>query len=330
MIGRDTYLRFCDEALVAMRDIVVELGDDLANRRPDLPGANSPFAILTHCLGVVGRWASTVNLGQVVPRDREAEFRATGRVADLAERTDAMRTWFAAWVAAADPDAPPANAPQGDDDFFVATQGGVLLHVYEELAQHRGQLEITRDVLRHGLRDLPRERPPLVVVMGVSGSGKTTVGRALAERLGVPFEDADDLHPEANVAKMSAGIPLDDADRGPWLETVGRWLAAHRDTGAVVSCSALRRAYRDVLADAAPSAVFLHLDGPRDVVAARVGSRPDHFMPASLVDSQFATLEPLQPDEHGHVLDLSRLLEDLVDESVALLGRDGERSVGVN
>lgn len=145
MIGKDVYLRYCDEALVGMRDIVVELGDDLANRRPDLPGANSLFAILTHCLGVVAFWASTVNLGRVVPRDRPAEFTATGRVADLAEATDAVRTSLEGWVAACDPAAAPAN-PRSDDT--MPTQGEVLLHVYEELAQHRGHLEITRDLLR--------------------------------------------------------------------------------------------------------------------------------------------------------------------------------------
>ncbi len=145
MITPETYLRYCDEALVAMRDIVVDLGDDLANRRPDLPGANSPFAILTHCLGVCGRWASTVNLGEVIPRDRDAEFTATGPVADLAADTDRLREDFAGWVLRAEPTAPPANPP-GDDD--AATQGEVLLHVYEELAQHRGQMEVTRDLLR--------------------------------------------------------------------------------------------------------------------------------------------------------------------------------------
>ncbi|SES08437.1 Protein of unknown function [Pedococcus cremeus] len=151
---RDDLLRYCDEALVAMRDMVVELRDQLANRRPDLPGANSPFAILTHCLGVCGYWASSVNLGRVVPRDRDAEFTATGPVADLAARTDALRSDLADWFAAADVDRPPANPPGGlgddRDRAIVATQGSVLLHVYEELAQHRGQLEITRDVLRAG------------------------------------------------------------------------------------------------------------------------------------------------------------------------------------
>jgi hypothetical protein len=151
VITPEIYLRYCDEALVAMRDIVVDLGDDLANRRPDLPGANSPFAILTHCLGVCGRWASTVNLGEVVPRDRDAEFTATGRVADLAADTDRLRASFARWVTAAEPGMPPANPPGEPDD--PATQGEVLLHVHEELAQHRGQMEITRDLLVAGSGD---------------------------------------------------------------------------------------------------------------------------------------------------------------------------------
>ena len=148
MIDKDTYLGFCDEALVAMRDIVVDLGDDLANRRPDLPGANSPFAILTHCLGVTARWASTVNLGEVVPRDRDAEFSARGAVEALAADADALRASLRDWVARTDPAAPPANPTSPRQDWYAATCGGVLLHVYEELAQHRGQLELTGDVLR--------------------------------------------------------------------------------------------------------------------------------------------------------------------------------------
>ena len=152
MIDKDVYLQFCDEALVAMRDIVVDLGDDLANQRPSLPGANSPFAILTHCLGVTARWASTVNLGEVVPRDRDAEFTATGPVAGLAADTDQMRASLRDWVSRTNPAATPANPPVApkdrEPDFFLTTQGGILLHIYEELAQHRGQLELTRDVLR--------------------------------------------------------------------------------------------------------------------------------------------------------------------------------------
>lgn len=148
MVDKALFLRFCDEALVAMRDIVIGLGDDLANRRPDLHGANSPFAIVTHCLGVCGHWASTVNLGERVPRDRAAEFTATGAVGELAEAVDAMRGRLAGWVQAAELDAPPADPSAARKDFFAGTQGGVLFHIHEELAQHRGQLEITRDLLR--------------------------------------------------------------------------------------------------------------------------------------------------------------------------------------
>lgn len=158
----------------------------------------------------------------------------------------------------------------------------------------------------------PVPDPPLLTVMGVSGSGKTTVGAALAQRLRVPFADADDFHPPENVAKMSAGIPLDDADRFPWLEHIGAWLADHAADGGVVSCSALRRSYRDVLRAAAPGQLFVHLAGSPEVIARRVAGRPGHFMPASLVESQFATLEPLGADEHGLTLDLDRPVDDLV------------------
>jgi gluconokinase len=161
--------------------------------------------------------------------------------------------------------------------------------------------------------------PPLVVMMGVSGSGKTTVGAALAQRLRVPFADADDFHPEANIAKMSAGIPLDDDDRAPWLRAIAQWLVEHAATGGVASCSALKRAYRDVLSGAAHRAVYVHLHGDREVLAARVAGRPGHFMPAALVDSQFATLEELEPDERGAVLDVSLPVDRLVDESLAIL-----------
>ncbi|GAB3886218.1 gluconokinase [Terrabacter terrigena] len=167
--------------------------------------------------------------------------------------------------------------------------------------------------------NLQHHPPPLVVVMGVSGSGKTTVGAALAQRLRVPFADADDFHPRANIDKMSAGIPLTDDDRGPWLEIIGNWLASHADTGGVVSCSALRRAYRDVLTAAAPQAYFIHLHGTPEVIAARVAGRPGHFMPAALVESQFATLEPLQADERGSVLEVDQPVDEVVTQSLDVL-----------
>lgn len=166
-------------------------------------------------------------------------------------------------------------------------------------------------------------RPPLVVMMGVSGSGKTTVGAALAQRLRVPFLDGDDVHPPENVRKMSAGVPLTDADRAPWLDVIAQWLHAHDERGGVVSCSALKRAYRDRLRSLAGRTVFLHLDGDRETLAARVAGRPGHFMPAALVDSQFATLEPLAADEVGAALDVTEPVDDLVEQSLQILASKG-------
>ncbi|WP_245155959.1 gluconokinase [Nocardioides sp. 503] len=156
--------------------------------------------------------------------------------------------------------------------------------------------------------------PGPVVVMGVSGSGKSTVGAALAQRLRAPFADADDFHPEANVAKMTAGHALDDDDRRPWLEAIGVWLAAH-EAGGVMTCSALKRAYRDQLRAHAPATTFVHLHGERAVITRRQATRPGHFMPASLLDSQFATLEPLEDDESGFVVDVDQSVDDIVAEA---------------
>ena len=150
-----------------------------------------------------------------------------------------------------------------------------------------------------------------LVVMGVSGSGKSTVGAAIAQRLRVPFEDADDLHPSANIAKMSRGEPLDDSDRYSWLELVGEWLAVHED-GGVMGCSALKRKYRDQIRGLAPTTRFLLLQGSPEVIAARQAARPGHFMPASLLASQLATLEPLGPDEDGIVLDVDQSVDAIV------------------
>jgi gluconokinase len=161
--------------------------------------------------------------------------------------------------------------------------------------------------------------PPLVTVMGVSGSGKTTVGAALAQRLRVPFADGDDFHPRANITKMAAGTPLTDTDRLPWLRALAAWLAAHDGTGGVLSCSALRRGYRDLLRSGAARTTFVHLDGLPEVVARRVEGRPGHFMPASLVESQFATLEPLAADERGITVDLDQPVDVLVEACAGAL-----------
>jgi gluconokinase len=144
-----------------------------------------------------------------------------------------------------------------------------------------------------------------LVVMGVSGAGKSTVGALVAERLGVPFRDADAFHPPANIAKMSAGTPLTDEDRWPWLDAIGAHLAAHRIQGCVVTCSALKRIYRDRLRAAAPGVRFVFLHGAMELVAARQAARRDHFMPASLVASQFATLETPDADENAIALDVA-------------------------
>ena len=159
--------------------------------------------------------------------------------------------------------------------------------------------------------------PPLVVVMGVSGSGKSTVGAAVAQRLRVPFADADDFHPPANIAKMTAGHALDDDDRYPWLETIGEWLAGHDEDGGVMSCSALKRKYRDQLRHHASRVEFLLLHGTLEVITRRQASRPGHFMPASLLQSQFATLEPLAPDENGLVVDVDQSVDAIVQAYVA-------------
>jgi carbohydrate kinase (thermoresistant glucokinase family) len=146
-----------------------------------------------------------------------------------------------------------------------------------------------------------------IVVMGVSGSGKSTVGQALADALGRTFVDGDGLHSAENRAKMASGVPLTDDDRWPWLDAVGGVLASYDDQGKhpIVACSALRRAYRDRLRSVAPGTVFVHLHGSPALLTSRVGPRKHEYMPASLLASQLDTLEPLAPDERGVVVDIS-------------------------
>ncbi len=158
-----------------------------------------------------------------------------------------------------------------------------------------------------------------LVVMGVSGCGKSSVGAALALRLAVPYRDGDDLHPAENVAKMRAGVALTDADRWPWLDRVALVLRA--ETPVILGCSALRRVYRDRLRAGAGGPVrFLHLTGAPEVIAARMAARQGHYMPPALLDSQLATLEPPGPEEGALTLDIDQPLAALVDRALAGLG----------
>jgi gluconokinase len=154
--------------------------------------------------------------------------------------------------------------------------------------------------------------------MGVCGCGKSTIGTALAERLGTPFIEGDKFHPAENVAKMSAGIPLDDADRAGWLRALADQIGNARDRGEglVVSCSALKRRYRDLLRQADPELRFAHLQGPRELIADRLGRRTDHYMPPALLDSQLRDLEALQDDEGGIRLDIAQPPSGLVERII--------------
>lgn len=155
--------------------------------------------------------------------------------------------------------------------------------------------------------------PPLIV-MGVSGSGKSTIGTALAQSFGLEFIDGDDLHPRANKEKMAAGHPLNDEDRAPWLEIIADRIGAELADGKpiVVACSSLKRAYRTTLTAYAPSTVFVHLLGRRELISERQNGRQHEYMPNSLLDSQFATLEPLQDDERHIIVDLDQTPEQMV------------------
>jgi carbohydrate kinase (thermoresistant glucokinase family) len=164
-------------------------------------------------------------------------------------------------------------------------------------------------------------RAPRLIVMGVSGCGKTTIGDLVARELGVRFLDGDSLHPVENVAKMAAGTPLTDDDRWPWLAIVGSELAAAGSDGLVLACSALRRSYRDAIRAQAPDTVFLHLHGSRQVLGSRLEGRSGHFMPAALLESQLATLEPLGPDEAGVVADIAAPVAEVVRDALEGLAR---------
>lgn len=149
--------------------------------------------------------------------------------------------------------------------------------------------------------------PRHLVVMGVSAAGKTTVARAINKTLGWEFAEGDDFHPQANVDKMASGVPLTDEDRWPWLRALAEWTADHAAAGrsSIISCSALRRAYRDILREGGQGTYFVHLTGDKKLLLQRMAGRDNHFMPLELLDSQLATLEPLEADEPGASFDVA-------------------------
>ena len=161
--------------------------------------------------------------------------------------------------------------------------------------------------------------PQSIVVMGVSGAGKSSVGQALATQLGADFIDGDSLHPEANVRKMTAGIPLSDGDRWPWLHLVGTTLSNSLENPTVVACSALKRSYRDAIRVAAPATTFILLKADRPALQDRLTQRPGHFMPASLLTSQLETLEELQNDESGLTIESAGGVDKTVERIRKLL-----------
>jgi len=164
----------------------------------------------------------------------------------------------------------------------------------------------------------------IVAVMGVSGSGKTTVAKGVAERLGWVFQEGDALHPPENVAKMKAGHPLDDADRIPWLHRVADWVDARRAAGesGIVTCSLLKRSYREIVIGARPNVRLMYLHGAKPLIADHVAHRTGHFMPPSLLDSQFATLEEPTPDEHPMIVEITDSAEEAIEKAVFLVCRD--------
>ena len=154
--------------------------------------------------------------------------------------------------------------------------------------------------------------------MGVTGCGKTTVGIALAEALGIEFIDSDVLHSEANKKKMSSGTPLTDSDREPWLQDVSKALQSHESV--VVACSALKKSYRSTILAGAPTTKFVHLSGSQELIFARLSERSHHFMPIGLLDSQFQTLEPLDHTETGKVFEISKPVDEIVNEVILWIG----------
>ena len=167
--------------------------------------------------------------------------------------------------------------------------------------------------------------PTALLVMGVSGSGKSTAGESLAVELGWPFRDADSFHPAANVAKMSAGIPLTDEDRWPWLAAIAAWIDERRATATpgIVSCSALKRSYRRILLDGRPDVRLVYLQGDKPLIAGRMARRTGHFMPPALLDSQFATLEEPTADEWPIIAPIEQSPRKIIEHILANMAQSG-------
>jgi ribose 5-phosphate isomerase A len=196
------------------------------------------------------------------------------------------------------------------DPVFVADEAG--LHRLDSARAHRGS-------------------PPILVIMGVSGSGKSTIAEELSARLGWPFEEGDSLHPEANIAKMHAGIPLTDADRLPWLERVAGWIDAQRSgkRPGIITCSALKRTYRQIVIGDRPEVRLVYLRGGRDLIAEHLAGRHGHFMPPALLRSQIDTLEEPDPSEDPLTVDVGASAAQIADEIIRLLGSSATISQGV-
>jgi gluconokinase len=172
------------------------------------------------------------------------------------------------------------------------------------------------------MADAPSDKAAVLVVMGVSGSGKSTIAAMLAHRLQWVYEDADWLHPKANIEKMHHGEPLTDADRWPWLYAIADWIDATRKAGkhGVVACSALKRAYREILIGDRPDVRLVFLKGDQDLIARRIAARSDHFMPAELLDSQFEALEEPKEDERPITVSIAPHPRDIVENIIGKLG----------
>ena len=177
--------------------------------------------------------------------------------------------------------------------------------------------------------EAPSEKVAVIVVMGVSGCGKSTIAAMLAHRLHWIYEDGDWFHPQSNIEKMHHGEPLDDADRWPWLRAIAAWIDATRQAGnrGIVACSALKRAYRDILVGERRDVRIVYLKGDRDLIARRVAARADHFMPPELLDSQFKALEEPQADERPIVVSIVPHPREIVETIVRKLGFDDAAAV---